>query len=748
MRFHPNHSYPENGKNIRMEKGLFPGQQPKMQNTEFISKQDPRYKAELLAHQPQIAARYRDSVSRHQISQSRQPEAPPSPERTVEFRDGSRVPVTSKYKARDLSSSSSSDDNRRRSYTSQDDEDACPDPDSDQSQTQEARLRETSNVRTVTIQSPMSQRVSVEPEICGPDDDGAYEDILANDDNVFVDKRLPRQAEEYEPRARQPQAQQQTYHQSQAHHHQQQVRQQATQQHQAPQHQAQQRQAPQPQTHVPAHRNQGSNVTNVPEEEDWYDATPPRYSPFPVQRPAHPPEPVRQPVYTPEPVREPFRQPVYQPEPVRQPVHPPEPISQPGYYPSEIFRQIRDSESSAQAAQPSHYPPAPHQYSPEPSHYRPEPNQYSPEPTGQPSYSSAPGAQPNHPPVPTRQPDHPPEHVRQPSHFTAPTRQPDPTAEHVSQSDHPSEPARQESAPRGRSTKRDSNSMRRSATRGRKQPPQYINLRGAFEYAKQNPKLNEIEKLQHNKMPEPARLRADPIPLMSTRPAAQRAAAAREEAAIVDDDASAYSSQSRQFPESARISPLHVPSSQGQQGQRQQNVLEDYVEWERQQSAPNSARPDMPNSARASIPGSAHAEASNFTRSASVARHGGVPIGTNHAALRAQEAAGIPRSLTLAQLEWMQQQSDPWSPITPFVRKMEDKEIWRNKHKILRGVNGWLENSIIESQKKVDQKGGSFFLQVKKAARVIVSNPHSDLRQCPPRQSASYLLIQQNVPLR
>lgn len=196
----------------------------------------------------------------------------------------------------------------------------------------------------------------------------------------------------------------------------------------------------------------------------------------------------------------------------------------------------------------------------------------------------------------------------------------------------------------------------RQPTAGRRKPaPAQLNLDGAFAFAKET----AVEK----------GMRFVDGHVIIDKPKKGRPT-------VHWEHADELSSQSRHFPDSAKISPLRISKDVGSQKQREdqqregQSIVENYAEWEWKHSEPGSAT----------------------------------------------HAAGLPKSLTMSQIEEIKL-ANPFSPLTPFF---EPNRTWRNRGKELLGPNGYLENVAIESQKKPVQKKG-FLDSVKQKARELVS---------------------------
>lgn len=173
-----------------------------------------------------------------------------------------------------------------------------------------------------------------------------------------------------------------------------------------------------------------------------------------------------------------------------------------------------------------------------------------------------------------------------------------------------------------------------------------------------------------------------------------------------------YSSMSMNFPDSVKVSPLHVPTVSGMQRERYQaNILEGYFNWQKR----NKERNDDEISPTGAVRSKSATGERRIQRNIETEQDQDMAIEP----ASPKEARGLPKSFTMADVERVRQ-TEPYTPLTAWLeRESEGKK----GTKTMLGQNGWLENNIIEGQKKQPPKKPGFLGNMKKLAREFVSIP-------------------------
>ncbi|RYP68004.1 hypothetical protein DL771_006927 [Monosporascus sp. 5C6A] len=244
----------------------------------------------------------------------------------------------------------------------------------------------------------------------------------------------------------------------------------------------------------------------------------------------------------------------------------------------------------------------------------------------------------------------------------------------------------------------------RSKASGKTRPPN-IDVVAAERYAKHMDRKKDIQWVHIPRSPEEARL---------------------IDAVMGDDDSSVYSNDlSTAFPDSAMISPLHIPTIASTQRQRDEagmqrqrdeagmqrerdDILEDYSRWQQSQNGPNGSQAGAGGPARSqSISEPPHPSQQEDAKA-------DPPMPDEPQA--ASETKGIPKAPTVNEIQ-AARETEPYTPLTPWL---EREGHVRKGTKTMVGDNGWLENAAIEGQKKPTPKKPGFIDSMKKWGRDFI----------------------------
>ncbi|RYO98761.1 hypothetical protein DL766_003037 [Monosporascus sp. MC13-8B] len=236
----------------------------------------------------------------------------------------------------------------------------------------------------------------------------------------------------------------------------------------------------------------------------------------------------------------------------------------------------------------------------------------------------------------------------------------------------------------------------RSKAKSKTRPPN-IDVVAAERYAKLMDRKREIQWEHIPRSPEEARLLS---------------------AVMGDDNSSVYSSDlSTTFPDSAMISPLHIPTIASIQRQRddagmqreRDDILEDYSRWQQSQNGPNGSKAGAGGPARSQSKSEPpHPPPQQEDAKAD-------PPMLNEPQ-EASETQGIPKAPTINEIQ-AARETEPYTPLTPWL---EREGHVRKGTKTMVGDNGWLENAAIEGQKKSTPKKPGFIDSMKKWGRDFI----------------------------
>ncbi|RYP57856.1 hypothetical protein DL769_009233 [Monosporascus sp. CRB-8-3] len=235
----------------------------------------------------------------------------------------------------------------------------------------------------------------------------------------------------------------------------------------------------------------------------------------------------------------------------------------------------------------------------------------------------------------------------------------------------------------------------RPKARGKRRPPN-IDVVAAERYAKLMDRKKEIQWEHIPRSPEEARL---------------------FDAVMGDDNSSVYSNDlSTAFPDSAMISPLHIPTIASRQRQRddagvqrdRDDILEDYSRWQQNQNGPNGSHAGAGGSARSQ----SRSEPPHPPQQGDAKVDPPMP----NEPQAASETQVIPKAPTVNEIQ-AARETDPYTPLTPWL---EQEGRVRKGTKTMVGDNGWLENAAIEGQKKPAPKKPGFIDSMKKWGRDFI----------------------------
>ncbi|RYP28308.1 hypothetical protein DL767_007268 [Monosporascus sp. MG133] len=244
----------------------------------------------------------------------------------------------------------------------------------------------------------------------------------------------------------------------------------------------------------------------------------------------------------------------------------------------------------------------------------------------------------------------------------------------------------------------------RSKAKGKTRPPN-IDVVAAERYAKHMDRKKDIQWEHIPRSPEEARL---------------------FDAVMGDDNSSVYSNElSTAFPDSAMISPLHIPTIASMQRQRddtgmqrerddtgmqreRDDILEDYSRWQQSQNGPNGSQAGAGDPARSQ----SRSEPPHPPQQEDAKADPPMP----NESQAASETQGIPKAPTINEIQAVRE-TEPYTPLTPWL---EREGRVRKGTKTIVGDNGWLENAAIEGQKKPTPKKPGFIDSMKKWGRDFI----------------------------
>ncbi|RYP14899.1 hypothetical protein DL765_006041 [Monosporascus sp. GIB2] len=235
----------------------------------------------------------------------------------------------------------------------------------------------------------------------------------------------------------------------------------------------------------------------------------------------------------------------------------------------------------------------------------------------------------------------------------------------------------------------------RSNAKGKTRPPN-IDVVAAERYAKLMDRKREIQWEHIPRSPEEARLLS---------------------AVMGDDNSSVYSSDlSTTFPDSAMISPLHIPTIASMWRQRddagmqreRDDILEDYSRWQQSQNGPNGSQAGAGGPARSQ----SKFEPPHPPQQENAKADPPMP----NEPQEASETQGIPKAPAINEIQ-AARETEPYTPLTPWLEREGHA---RKGTKTMVGDNGWLENAAIEGQKKPTPKKPRFIDSMKKWGRDFI----------------------------
>ncbi|RYO74199.1 hypothetical protein DL764_010953 [Monosporascus ibericus] len=235
----------------------------------------------------------------------------------------------------------------------------------------------------------------------------------------------------------------------------------------------------------------------------------------------------------------------------------------------------------------------------------------------------------------------------------------------------------------------------RSKTRSKTRPPN-IDVVAAERYAKYMDRKKVIQWEHIPRSPEEARL---------------------FDAVMGDDNSSVYSNDlSTSFPDSAMISPLHIPTiaSMQREGEdagmkrERDDILEDYSRWQQSQNGLHGSQAGAGGLARSQ----SRSEPPHPPQQEDAKADTPMP----NEPQAASETQGIPKAPTVNEIQ-AARETEPYTPLTPWL---EREDHMKKGTKTMVGDNGWLENAAIEGQKKPAPKKPGFIDSMKKWGRDIV----------------------------